>query len=162
MIGARAGLLAGGVVAATFFVLDFARLAPLATPIAMSGGILGPAVAAFDSPVLLGSLTIVSFGGHLVGLTLVHFLAFAVLGAGAAVAFRACHVPLNALTAALYGLVFFSLVFYAATWVTDAATVVELPGAASVLLVNLLAGAVMGGYFQLASARMGRQNQFTG
>jgi hypothetical protein len=153
MIGARAGLLAGGIVGTTFFFADLARGTPLATPIALSGGILGPAAAAFDSPILLQSVAIVSFGGHLVALTLLHLLTFTGVGAVAVVAFRAVRVPLNALTAAPFGLVFFSLVFFAATWVTSAANLVELPGAGSVLLVNLLAGAVMGGYYQVASAR---------
>jgi hypothetical protein len=154
-IGVQAGLLAGGFVAATFFVADFARLAPLATPMALSGGILGSAATAFDSPFLISSIAIVAFGGHLAGITLVHLLAFATLGAVAVLVCHACHVPLNALTAALYGLVVFSLVFYTATWLTNAASVVELPSLGSVLLVNLLAGAVMGGYCQLASRSAG-------
>ncbi len=154
-IGVQAGLLAAGVVATTFFVADLARLAPLATPIALSGGILGSAATTFDSPFLLSSVAIVSFGGHLAAITLVHLLSFAALGALAVLVCHACHAPLNALTAALYGLVVFSLVFYTATWLTNAASVVELPSLGSVLLVNLLAGAVMGGYCQLASRSAG-------
>jgi hypothetical protein len=154
-IGVQAGLLAGGVVATVFFVADFARLAPLATPMALSGGILGSAATAFDSPFLISSIAIVSLGGHLAGITLVHLLVFATFGAFAVLVCHACQVPLNALTGALYGLVVFSMVFYAATWLTDAAGIVELPSLRSVLLVNLLAGAVMGGYCRLASRRAG-------
>jgi hypothetical protein len=152
-IGVRAGLLAGGFVAAAFFVADLARFAPLATPVALSGGLLGSGSASFDSPLLVSSLALVSFGGHLAGITLVHFLTFAALGAGAVLVCDVCEVPLNIWTAALFGLSAFSLTFFAATWLTGAARVVELPGPRSVLLVNLLAGAVMGGYYQLASRR---------
>jgi hypothetical protein len=106
-------------------------------------------------PKLVSSIAIVSFGGHLAGITLVHLPAFATLGAVAVLVCHACHVPLNALTAALYGLIVFTAVFYTATWLTNAARVVELPSLGSVLLVNLLAGAVMGGYCQLASRSAG-------
>jgi len=149
--GVRAGLLAGGFVAATFFVTDLARLQPLATPTALSGALIGSVAASSVPRILTSGIAIVSFGGHLASITLVHFLAFAALGAASVLAFRALEVPLNAWTGAVYGFAGFSLVFYAATWLTNASSVVELPSLGSVLLVNLLAGAVMGGYFQLAS-----------
>lgn len=152
-IGIKAGLLAGGFVAATFFVADLARLAPLATPVALSGGLLGSVASTLDSPIVLSGLAIVSFGGHLMGITLIHFIAFATLGAAAAMLFHSLRVPLNVLSGALYGLFAFSLVFYAATGLTDAARVVDLPSAESVLVVNLVAGAIMGTYFQLMAKR---------
>jgi hypothetical protein len=151
--GAQAGLLAGGVVAVTFFVADLARLAPLATPIALSGRLLGSSGASFDSPVLVGSVAIVSYGGHLAGLTLVHFLAFAILGAIGALVCHAGQIPPNPLTGALLGLIVFSLVFYGVAWLTNAAGVVELPRPSYVLVVNLMAGAVMGGYYRRAARR---------
>ena len=152
-IGVQAGLLAGTVVAATFFVADLARLAPLATPMALNSAFLGPSGMLFNDPVLLKSAAIVTFGVRLVVVTLMHLLVFLALGAGAAALCHACRVPLNALTGALYGLVICSLVFCTAIWLTNAATVVELPSLGSILLVNLLAGAIMGGYFQLASRK---------
>jgi hypothetical protein len=63
-IGVQAGLLAGTVVAATFFVADLARLAPLTTPTALSCTFLGPCNMSFDTPVVVESLTIISFGGR--------------------------------------------------------------------------------------------------
>jgi hypothetical protein len=152
-IGAQAGLLAGGVVAVTFFVADLARLAPLATPVALSGGLLGSAAQSFESPIFLSGLALLSFGGRLAGITLVHFLAFAALGAGAVLLCHACRIPLNVWTAIVYGVVACSLVFYTAMWLTGATRVVELPGLRSVILVNLLAGAIMGAHFQWATRR---------
>jgi len=149
-IGAEAGFFAGVLVATTFFVADFARLAPFATPMALQGGLLGSASTGFDS-MLLGSVAIGSFASHLTAITLVHLLTFTGLGAVAVLACHACEVPLNVLTAALFGLVVFSLVFFGATAVTNAADVVELPGPGTVLLVNLLAGALMGAFYQWTS-----------
>jgi len=152
-IGIRAGLFAGGIVATTFFVADLARLAPLDTPLTLGTGLPGLSGISFDSAMLIEGVTMFSFGGQLMGITLVHFLAFAALGALAVLTCEACRVPLNWLTAGLFGLVGFTLVYLAATWFSGAASVVELPSAQSVFLVNLGAGAVMGTYFQVAVKR---------
>jgi len=152
-IGVQAGLLAGTVVAAIFFVADLARLAPLATPVALSCSFLLSCEMSFDTPFVVESVTIISLGGRLAALTLLHLLVFAALGAGAVVVSQACRVPMNALTGALYGLVACTVVFYTAFWLSNATTVIALPSLGSILLVNLLAGAVMGGYFQLASRK---------
>ncbi len=151
-IGVQAGLLAGTVVAATFFVADLARLAPLATPTALSCSFLGSCDVVL-SPLVVESVTMISLGGRLAALTLLHLLVFSALGAGVVALCHYSRVPLNALTGALYGLVACSLVFYTAIWLSNAATAIELPSLGSILLVNLLAGAVMGGYFQLASRK---------
>ena len=152
-IGVQAGLLAGTVVAVTFFFADLARLAPLATPTALSCSFLGSCDRSFYSPIVVESVTIISLGGRLAALTLLHLLVFSALGAGVVALCHYSRVPLNALTGALYGLVACSLVFYTAIWLSNAATAIELPSLGSILLVNLLAGAVMGGYFQLASRK---------
>ena len=152
-VGIRAGLFAGGVVATTFFVADLARLAPLNTPLTLGTSLPGLAGLSFDSAVLIESVTMFSFGGQLMGITLIHFLAFAALGAVAVLTCEACRVPLNWITAGLFGLVGFTLVYLAATWFSGAASIVELPSARSVLLVNLGAGAAMGTYFQVAMRR---------
>ncbi|TFG52715.1 MAG: hypothetical protein E4H37_05185 [Gemmatimonadales bacterium] len=152
-IGLQAGLLAGYVVVGLFFVADLVKLAPLATPKALSNNLFGPGGLPFDTPAMLESVTIMSFAGHLAAVTLMHLLVFSALGVGAVVLCRVCGIPMNALTAALYGLVVCSLVFYVTLWLTDAPAVVELPSFRSVLLVNLLAGTAMGGYFQAASKK---------
>jgi len=152
-IGLQAGLLAGYVVIGLFFVGDLVGLAPLATPEALSNNLLGPRSVFVDSPVLLESVTIMSFAGHLVAVTLMHLLVFSALGVGAVLLCRVCRVPVNTLTAGLYGLLVCSLVFYTTMWLADAPAVVQLPSIGSVLLVNLLAGAVMGAYFQAASRK---------
>jgi hypothetical protein len=152
-IGAQAGVLAGLVVAGSFFMADLARLEPLSTPLAFSSGFLGPGGLWIDSPYLMQGMVIVSFGGRLAAFSLLHMMVFTVLGIGAVLTCRACGLPLNALTAAVYGLVACSLVFYAGAWVTDAASVVELPAFGTILLVNLLAGVVMGGYYDVAVKR---------
>jgi hypothetical protein len=152
-VGTQAGLLAGAVVATTFFLADVGRLEPLTTPMALSGRFLGATAKMLDDRILADSFAIASFGAHLAAITLVHFLAFAVLGVIAVLICHAWQIPLNAVTGALFGLVAFSLVFYVATWFTNAASPVNLPGPGTVLMVNVLAGAVMGGYCQLASRR---------
>jgi hypothetical protein len=152
-IGIRAGLFAGGVVATTFFVADLARLAPLNTPLSLKAGLPGVNLLSFDSPLLVEGVALFSFGGQLMGITLVHLLTFAVLGVVAVLVCEACQVPLNWLTAGLFGLVCFTLVYLAATWFSGAVSVVELPSARSVVLVNLGAGIAMGTYFQVASKR---------
>ncbi len=73
-IGVQAGLLAGTVVASTFFVADLVRLAPLATPVALSCSFLGPCEMSFDTPFVVESVTIISLGGRLAALTLLHLL----------------------------------------------------------------------------------------
>lgn len=151
--GLQAGLLAGYVVIGFFFVADLVQLAPLATPKALTNSLLRPGGMPFDTPAMLESLTIMSFAGHLAAATLMHLLVFSALGVGAVVLCRVCRVPMNALTAALYGLVVCTLVFYLNIWLIDAPAVVELPSFGSILLVNLLAGTVMGAYFQAASKK---------
>lgn len=155
-IGIRAGLFAGGIVATTFFVADLARLAPLDTPLTLGASLPGVNFLSFDSRLLVEGVAMFSFGGQLMGITLLHVLAFAALGAVAVLACEACRVPLNWITAGLFGLVGFTLVYLAATWFSGAASVVELPSARSVLLVNLGAGAAMGTYFQVAMKRAAR------
>lgn len=155
-IGIQAGLIAGAVVAGTLFVADLAHLAPLATPIGLSSRFLGLSVTPYDSPILIQGVAIVSFGGHLALITVGHFLTFAALGALAVLLCQTFGVPLNVWTGGVYGLVFFSLVFYAAVWLTNTAGVVELPSVGTVLVVNLLAGAIAGGYCRLASRSITR------
>lgn len=152
-IGIRAGLFAGGIVATTFFAADMARLAPLDTPLALRASLPGLSALSFDPPLLIEGVAMFSFGGQLAGITLVHFLCFASLGMLAVLLCEALRVPLNWITAGLFGLLGFTLVYLTVSWVSGAASVVVLPSARSVLLVNLGAGIAMGAYFQMAMNR---------
>lgn len=148
--GAEAGLVGGLVVAAFYFVTDLIHLAPLATPTALGRTFLGPGGFQLSGSFPDGAVTAVAFAANLVAFTLIHFLAFALLGAAAVVLFRARGWTLNARTGGLYGLLACSGVFYL-SMVLGATTVVAsgVPALWSVLTANALAGAAMGGGVEL-------------
>ena len=149
-VGIQAGLLGGFAVAALFFLLDLARLEPLATPYALGTTLLGPSSLAIDAPVLSELVAIVAFAGNLLAFTLLHFLAFSLLGIGAVWGCEECGISLNIGTGALFGLVICSLVFYGCVALGGGHVLAASPGPMSVAGGNLFAGAVMGGYTQLA------------
>lgn len=147
--GIQAGLLAGVTVAVVFFVADLVRLAPIAVPASLQQTFLGPGGTFLDFPVEARALAIFSFVVRFLSFTIIHLLAFAVLGVGAALVL--CGRPLGACawSGACYGVVVCSAVFYGSLVVTGAHLVAEVPGFLAVLGVNLLAGAVMGAYLGL-------------
>ena len=120
-VGLQAGVLAGTAVIVLFFLLDLVRLQPLATTI---------------------------FAGNLLTLTILHFLAFSILGVGAVWGCERCRIKLNVATGALYGLIAGSLVFYGCVALLGTNVLTDLPGPVSIAAGNLLAGAVMGGFVQ--------------
>ena len=120
-VGLQAGVLAGTAVIVLFFLLDLVRLQPLATTI---------------------------FAGNLLTLTILHFLAFSILGVGAVWGCERCRIKLNVATGALYGLIAGSLVFYGCVAFLGTNVLTDLPGPVSIAVGNLLAGAVMGGFVQ--------------
>jgi hypothetical protein len=150
----QAGLLAGTLVAVSFFVLDLVELAPLSTPLALMSKLSlreAPEDAAspsLDLAALSEIASWVSLGGGLVALTTLHLLVFAVLSVAALAFFRWYHLPLNAATGAVFGLVVYSLVFEVGMAMVSPDLVVAIPGLSSIAGVNLLAGAIMGGYLK--------------
>lgn len=147
--GVQAGLLAGVAVAVVFFVADLVQLAPLSTPAALQQAFIGPGGTFIELPVEARVAAMVAFGIRFVSFTVLHFLAFALLGVGAAVVL--CGRPFRACAAggACYGLVACSAVFYGSLAVTGAHLLGEMPGFGAVVGVNILAGAVMGAYLGL-------------
>jgi hypothetical protein len=150
----QAGLLSGTFVAVSFFVADLVDLAPLSTPLALMSKLslrdVPPdgASPGLDLAAMSEVASWVSLGGGLVALTTVHLLAFALLSVAALAFFRRYHVPLNAATGAAFGLVVYSLVFELGMAIVSPNLVVGVPGFWSIAGVNLLAGAIMGGYLR--------------
>jgi len=152
-VGIQAGLLGGGAVAGLFFLLDLLHLQPLATPFALAGRIMGPASPSFDAPVVSQLVGVVILAGNILALTLLHFLAFSLLGLGAVWGCEKCRISLNPLTGALYGLTLGSGVYYASMAFFGRAVLADAPGLFMVALANLTAGAIMGGFNQLVRNR---------
>jgi hypothetical protein len=142
-------LLAGGAVVLLFFLLDLLRLQPFSTPLALSSSILMPGGVILETPIISQVVGIVMFAGNILTLTILHFLAFSFLGLGAVWGCEECGVKLNILTGALFGITVGSLLFYGCTALCGDQVLAVLPGPASVLLANLVAGAVMGGFVQV-------------
>ncbi len=145
--GVQAGLLAGVFVAAFFFVADVIRLAPLATPIALSRVYL-PAGLQLESPELWHIASVLGFAVRLLALTALHLLVFALLGAGAVALFDRLHWRLNAGTGALYGLVVYSLAFYGAVTLGNRGVLDGVPAIWSLATANFFAGAITGRFLQ--------------
>ena len=153
--GVQAGLLSGTFVAVSFFVGDLINLAPLSTPLALirkfspreipqDGGSASLDLAAWSEVA-----SWVSLGGGLLALTILHLLVFALLAVAAIAVFDRHHLPLNAATGAVWGLVVYSLVFELSMAMVSPDLVEGVPGFWSIAGANLLAGAIMGGYLRL-------------
>ena len=85
--GAEAGAIAAAGVALSFFVLDLIRFQPLATPGALSGAVYGPAGFEWDFTSVSGLLAGLSVAYRIATFTILHFLAFALVGVLAALRF---------------------------------------------------------------------------
>lgn len=147
--GLQAGLLAGVTVAVVFFVTDLAQLSPLATPAALQRAFMGPGGTVLEFPLEARLAALVVFAIHLISFTVLHLLAFAVLGVGAAFVLSGRRFAACMLGGACYGLVVCSTVFYGSLALTGTHLVAEIPGIAAVVGANLVAGAVMGAYLGL-------------
>ena len=146
--GVLAGLLAGAAVMAVYFVSDLVQLDPFATPVGLSRVIVAPG-AGFDVPIVAQILAIAGFGFRVISFTVLHFLVFAALGMGAAGLYRRLGMSGDVLSGALYGLVVCTGVFYLGMQLVGS-DILSRPGLMGMLGANLLAGAVMGGYLQMA------------
>ena len=147
--GVQAGLLGGSAVALVFFLFDLLRLQPMSTPMALSSRFLGPGGVLIEAPVIGQLVAIVMFAGNLLTLSLLHLLAFSVLGLGAVWGGEECGVRLNVYSGAIFGVTVGSAVFYGCLSLVGEQVLADLPGPMSVLLANLLAGAIMGGFVQM-------------
>jgi hypothetical protein len=145
-VGLQAGVLAGTAVIVLFFLLDLVRLQPLATPMNLSAQFMGPGGPLIEMPVISQLVATTIFAGNLLTLTILHFLAFSILGVGAVWGCERCRIKLNVATGALYGLIAGSLVFYGCVALLGTNVLTDLPGPVSIAVGNLLAGAVMGGF----------------
>lgn len=147
--GIQAGLLAGITVAVVFFVTDLVQFAPLSTPAALQQSFIGPGGTMIELPLEARATAIVIFGVRFVSFTIIHLLAFTVLGVGAALVLGGRPAVACVLGGACYGLLACSAVFYGSLAVSDAQVVAEIPGVLAVLGANLVAGLVMGAYLAL-------------
>lgn len=147
--GIQAGLLAGITVAVVFFVADLVRLTPLATPAALERIFLGPGGTFIDLPVEARVAALVLLGIRLISFTILHLLAFAVLGVGAALVLGGRPLGACVVGGACYGAIACSVAFYGSVAVTGAHLVADTPGILAVIGANLVAGAVMGTYVGL-------------
>ncbi len=137
MSGVMAGFLAGAVLIVFYFFYDLIRSEPLATPTFMAGALLGQEGL---EPTSL----------HIALFTLLHFVAFIVLGVLASVVVELTEAPRTLLFGVAYGLFAYSLVFYA-TLVMSSARILDAPAWPIVFFGNVVAGAVMLGYLRWAS-----------
>lgn len=139
--GIVAGLLAGVVVAAFFFVVDLVQAGDLLrTPAFLGGALFSGGGAAGIGGVAL--------------FTALHLLAFAAVGAGAVLMCDWAGLPHNLLLGAVYGLFVCTLLFYGSL-VAAGTRVLPAPGWRGVLTGNLLAGTVMGGFLRWRSGQPG-------
>ena len=147
--GEEAGAVAAAGVALTFFVLDLLRLQPLGTPGALSGAVFGPAGLEWDLTTLSGLFAGLSTAFRIATFTVVHFLAFALVGVLASLLFdwkhRAGLKPFLAVA------VLCTLAFSAAVAGAGSVVALESVGPVAVVLVNLLAAILLVGYLRLAA-----------
>jgi hypothetical protein len=151
--GIQGGLMAGAAVLVLFFLFDLARLHPLATPFSLSAQLLGPRGPTLDMPVISQVLAVIVFAGNLLSLTILHFLAFSFLGVGAVLGCENCRLPLNVGTGALLGATVGSGAYYACMALFGDHVLAGSPGIPSVLAANLVAGALLGGFYQIRKAK---------
>jgi hypothetical protein len=134
MRGLVTGLIGAAVVAAWFFILDFAAGVPLATPAALGAGLLFGAAGPAE--------VVISFG-LVATYTVVHVAAFAVAGLVlVALAEQVERTPAMVLVVALAGIVLEALVF--ATLAVGAEWVMGTLGWWSLAIANVLAIVAMG------------------
>lgn len=139
--GVIAGALGGTAVVLFFFGLDVIQGDPFRTP-------------AFLADAVFGNGGVRPGVGLILAFTALHYLVFAVLGAGAVLLFRWADLPQNLLLGALYGLFVCSILFYASLVVTGT-RVLPAPWWPAVLFGNLLAGLTMGAYLHWVGPRPG-------
>ena len=153
--GAEAGAIAAAGVALSFFVLDLMRFQPLATPGALSGAVYGPAGFDWDLSSVSGLLAGLSVAYRIATFTVLHFLAFALVGVLAALRFDWKHwggFKSLLAVAALCTVAFTATAAFSAI-VSGLGLVVvfEVLRPVAVVGVNFLAAILLVGYLRLAN-----------
>lgn len=147
--GAKAGAIAAGAIALSFFVLDLIRLQPLATPGALSGAVFGPTGFELDLTSLSGLVAGLSTAYRIATFTALHFLAFALVGVLTSLLFD--WKPLAGLKRLLAVAALCTAVFYGAAAVSSSFLTLESVGPRTVVAVNLFAAILIVGYLHLAN-----------
>jgi hypothetical protein len=140
--GVVAGLFAG-VAVATLFLMDGAvHLHPLSVPISLASSLLN------DGSMPTGPFgqagAFVLLGIELVAYTVIHLLAFATVGATAALFVDATSFSKSLWGGVAYGSVTCTGLLYAVRWIADTPVALDVLGLRAVLLANAVAGAIIG------------------
>jgi len=133
--GGLAGILAGGALTVFFFGYDVLWFRPMATPDFLSGALLGGGEPGAETVENLRNLRIAIF-------TILHMIAFTLLGIIFARFFRFTQLRKTLLAGALWGLVVCTAIFAAGMQVTGTQMAAQ-PGWPGVLAGNVAAGLVM-------------------
>ena len=147
--GAEAGAVAAAGVALSFFVFDLIQLQPLATPGALSGAVYGPAGFDWDLTSVSGLLAGLSIAYRVATFTVLHFVAFALVGVFAALNFDWKHrIGLKALLAVA---ILCTLAFSATAAWWGSVVALESLGPVTVAGMNLFAAILLVGFLRLAN-----------
>jgi len=153
--GAEAGLLAGAGVALFLLIQGTIHLQPLATPLSLASGLLGPETADPGGGMLARVAAGAALGVTLLIYTTLHFLTFAAVGVGGAFLLDASSFWVSLWKGVAYGSVLCTGLLYGSRWVTDAPVALDTLGLPSVFLVNAMAGAILGLGLHLAQLDVG-------
>ena len=140
--GAAGGLVAGGVVAAFFFLVGAIDLHPLAVPASLASGLFGGGGAA--PGVASPPESFVVLAVEMLAYTAIHLLAFTGVGASAGMAVKASTFWRTLLSSTLYVTVACTGLLYLAGWFVATPVAVDVLGLPRVLLANAVAGTVIG------------------
>jgi len=140
--GAAGGLIAAVAVAAVFFLRGALQLHPLSVPADLASGLFGNANGASAPTNTLGSNIVL--GVEILGYSIVHLLAFAAIGVSAAFILSGSRFWTSVLSGAGFGAVTCTGLLYTVRLVAGTPVALDVVGLPRVLMVNALAGAIIG------------------
>jgi hypothetical protein len=143
-VGTEAGMLGGAGVVLLFFVQDALHLQPLATPAALSANFFGPANVPMEFPAFAGAVQMAMTGGSILAYTVLHFLAFSLLGIGASFVLGNRGWLAMILGGSLFGATACSAAFFGSAALMGSVMPLESIAPASIVITNAFAGALMG------------------
>jgi hypothetical protein len=150
--GAEAGVIAGAGVALLFLVQDVVQLQPLSTPVALAEGLLGPGTAPVDGALLGRVAGYGVLGVKLLVYSLIHFGVFVGVGVSAAFLLNTASFWASLWGGVAYGTVLCTGLLYGGSWFAGGMSTVGALGVPGVLLVNAMAGAILGVGLHLAQS----------